>query len=142
MRQLLKKYRELVLYVAFGIGTVTVDVCLYSVLVDLVGIRWANAWGWCGAVLFAFLTNKYFVFRTGGKGSMAFWREFAEFLAARLLSLLIEVQGVAWLVKHGLNRPVFGITGGVAKVVVTGVVILVNYFLSKFLVFRPREVRL
>lgn len=142
MKKLLKKYRELVLYVAFGVGTVTVDVGIYSVLVDQVGIRWANAWGWCGAVLFAFLTNKYFVFCTGGQGHMAFWREFAEFLAARLLSLLVEVQGVAWLVKHGISRSVFGITGGVAKIIITGVVILLNYLLSKFLVFRPREARL
>lgn len=73
---------------------------------------------------------------------MAFWREFAEFLAARLLSLVIEVQGVALLVKHGFSRPVLGITGGAAKIVITGVVILLNYLLSKFLVFRPREARL
>ena len=142
MKQLLKRNRELLLYAVFGVGTVAVDVCLYSVLVDRVGIQWANAWGWCGAVLFAFLTNKYFVFCTGGKGGMAFWREFAEFLAARLLSLVIEVQGVALLVKHGFSRPVLGITGGAAKIVITGVVILLNYLLSKFLVFRPREARL
>ena len=54
LRQLLKKYRELILYAAFGVGTVAVDVGLYSILVETVGIRWANAWGWCGAVVFAF----------------------------------------------------------------------------------------
>lgn len=137
MKQLLQKYRELILYTVFGAGTVAVDVALYSLLVETVGIRWANAWGWCGAVLFAFLTNKYFVFRTGNRGAGAFWRELAEFLGARLLSLLVEVQGVDYLVRRGLDRPLLGITGGVAKVVITVVVILMNYLLSKFLVFRP-----
>lgn len=139
MRQLLKKYRELILYAAFGVGTVAVDVGLYSILVETVGIRWANAWGWCGAVIFAFLTNKYFVFCTGGRGTMAFWREFAEFVGGRLVSLLVEVQGVDYLVKHGFSRSVMGITGGAAKIVITVVVILINYLMSKFLVFRSRE---
>ena len=138
MKQL-DKYREFILYAAFGVGTVAVDVGLYSALVETVGIRGANAAGWCGAVLFAFFTNKYFVFRTGSEGRLAFWREFAEFVAARLLSLAIEVVGVDALVRRGFDRPVLGVTGGAAKVLITVVVILVNYLFSKFLVFRTRQ---
>lgn len=139
MKQLIARYRELILYAVFGAGTVAVDMVLYSLLVEPAGIRWANAWGWCGAVLFAFLTNRYFVFCTGGQGGMAFWREAAEFIGARLLSLLVEVYGVEALVRHGLDRSLLGVTGGVAKVVVTVAVIIINYVLSKFLVFRTRE---
>ena len=138
MKELLQKHRELIAYAVFGAGTVVVDVGLYSLTVGLLGIKLANAVGWCGAVLFAFFTNKYFVFRTGKGGFLAFLREFVEFTAARLLSLAVEVVGVDALVKRGLNRPVFGITGGVAKVVITVVVILMNYLLSKFIVFRTR----
>lgn len=138
MKKLLEKYREFIAYAAFGAGTVAVDVALYGLTVGLLGIRLANAVGWCGAVLFAFFTNKYFVFRTGNRGARAFWREFAEFVAGRLLSLAVEVVGVDALVKRGLNRPLLGITGGVAKVVITVVVILLNYLLSKFIVFRAR----
>lgn len=139
MKELLQKHREFIAYAAFGAGTVAVDVGLYSLTVGLLGIRLANVAGWCGAVLFAFFTNKYFVFRTGQRGLWAFLREFAEFIAARLLSLAVEVVGVDALVKRGLDRPIFGITGGVAKVVITVVVILMNYLLSKFIVFRTRE---
>lgn len=139
MKQLLRKYREFILYALFGIGTVTADVGLYCLLVGWVGIRWANAWGWLGAVLFAFFTNKYFVFRTGGKGGGAFWREFAGFVAVRLLSLLVEVRGVDYLVERGVDRPILGVTGGVAKVIVTVIVIIINYVMSKFFIFRVRE---
>lgn len=138
MKKLLEKYREFIAYTLFGAGTVAVDVALYSLTVGPLGIRLANAVGWCGAVLFAFFTNKYFVFRTGNQGGLAFWREFAEFVAGRLLSLAVEVVGVDALVKRGMNRPILGITGGVAKVVITAVVILLNYLLSKFIVFRAR----
>ncbi len=141
MKEILWRYRELILYAAFGVGTVIVDVGLYSLTVEQWGIRGANAIGWCGAVLFAFFTNKYFVFRSRSGGAWAFWREFAEFLAGRLLSLLIEVEGVDALVKRGFDRDLLGVTGGAAKVVVTVVVILVNYLISKFLVFRRRKVR-
>lgn len=138
MKELLQKYREFILYAAFGVGTTVVDVGLYSLLVDSCGIRLANAIGWCGAVLFAFFTNKYFVFQTGGGGAKTFWRELLEFVAARLLSLALEVVGVDALVSWGLDRPLLGVTGGLAKVVVTVVVILANYLFSKFLVFRKK----
>ena len=139
MKQLYGKYREFILYAAFGVGTVAVDVGLYALLVERLGIRLANFWGWLGAVLFAFVTNKYFVFCTGREGRAAFFRELLEFSLGRLLSMLIEVLGVDILVRRGFDRPLLGITGGTAKLLITGVVILVNYLVSKFLVFR--EVR-
>lgn len=136
MKQLYRKHREFILYAAFGVGTVAVDVGLYVLLVESAGIRAASFWGWLGSVLFAFVTNKYFVFCTGLEGRIAFLRELGEFTLGRLLSMLIEVLGVDMMVQRGFNRPLFGITGGAAKVLITGIVILVNYLLSKFFVFR------
>ena len=136
MKQLYSKHREFILYAAFGVGTVAVDVGLYVLLVESAGIRAASFWGWLGSVLFAFVTNKYFVGRTGPEGRIAFLRELGEFTLGRLLSMLIEVLGVDMLVQRGFDRPLLGITGGAAKVLITGIVILVNYLLSKFLVFR------
>lgn len=136
MKELYRKYREFILYTAFGTGTVAVDVGLYILLVEDLGIQAASFWGWLGSVLFAFLTNKYFVFCTGKEGRAAFFRELGEFTLGRLLSMFIEVLGVDVLVRRGFDRPVLGITGGAAKILITGVVILVNYLVSKFLVFR------
>ena len=136
MKELYRKYREFILYTAFGAGTVAVDVGLYILLVEELGIQMASFWGWLGSVLFAFLTNKYFVFCTGREGRAAFFRELGEFTLGRLLSMFIEVLGVDVLVRRGFDRPVLGITGGAAKILITGIVILVNYLVSKFLVFR------
>ena len=141
MRDLLQKNRELLLYALVGIGTITTDVGLYTLFVDQVGFRWANAIGWTGAVVFAFLTNKYIVFRTGGEGAGPFLREFLTFVAVRLMSLLVEVSGVDFLVRRGVDRPILGITGGVAKVIVTVLVIIINYVFSKFFIFRTGRMR-
>lgn len=136
MKQLYRKHREFILYTAFGAGTVAVDVGLYALLVESAGIQTASFWGWLGSVLFAFVTNKYFVFCTGPEGKAAFFRELSEFTLGRLLSMLIEVLGVDLLVRRGFDRPLLGVTGGTAKLLITGIVILVNYLVSKFLVFR------
>lgn len=136
MNQLYRKHREFILYAAFGTGTVAVDVGFYALLVERFGIQTASFWGWLGSVLFAFLTNKYFVFCTGKEGRVAFFRELGEFTLGRLLSMLIEVLGVDLLVRRGFDSPVLGIKGGAAKILITGIVILVNYLISKFLVFR------
>ena len=139
MKSLLQKNKEFLLYALFGIGTVAADIGLYTLFVDHVGILWANAIGWSGAVLFAFLTNKYFVFRTGGKGGVRFLREMIAFIVVRLVSLFIEVHGVNYLVDHGINQRIFGITGGLAKLLVTILVIVINYVFSKFFIFRTRR---
>ena len=133
------KHREFILYALFGVGTVAIDVGLYSLLVEPLGIRWANFWGWCGAVLFAFWTNKYFVFRRGHEGCRAFLREFGEFTLVRAASLLVEVFGVDFLVGIGVDYALFGIRGGYAKVVATVAAIIINYVFSKFLIFRVRR---
>lgn len=136
MKQLYEKHREFILYAAFGAGTVAVDVGIYVLLVETAGIQAASFWGWLGSVLFAFLTNKYFVFRAGHEGPGAFFRELGEFTLGRLLSMVLEVMGVDILVRRGFDRPLLGVTGGRAKVLITLLVILMNYLISKFLVFR------
>ena len=139
LKALFFRYRELLLYGVFGAGTVAVDMALYALLVDRTGIRWANVWSWCGAVLFAFFTNKYLVFQRSREGARAFGRELLEFVAARLASLLVQVGGVELLFRMGLNQSVLGVTGGLSKALVTVLVILINYVLSKFLIFRRKE---
>ena len=141
MGKILQRHREFLLYALFGVGTVAIDVGLYSLLVAFIGILWANACGWLGAVLFAFWSNKYFVFPAGHEGVQAFLRAFLEFVTVRLASLLIEVYGVNALVEYGVTETVFGIRGGMAKVIVTVVVIVINYVFSKFLIFRKQEAK-
>ena len=128
MGQLLKRQEEFIRYALFGIAAVAADVLVYALTVGHLGIRLANALSWLAALVAAFITNKYWVFHRGKEGPA-------------LAGLLVQVWGTDALVRKGFQRPLLGIQGGAAKLLTTVIVIALNYFFSKFLVFRPREVQ-
>ena len=66
-------------------------------------------------------------------------REFVSFIGARLATGVIEWFGVPYFSTHGLTHPLFGVKGLLAKVVVSIVVIILNYIFSKFLVFIKKD---
>ena len=134
MKKLFEKYRQLALYLFFGVTTTAVNWLVYTPLQPLVGMTTANALAWLGAVSYAFVTNKLFVFDSRS------WKnwigEGIKFFGARLLSGLFEIFLPTALFALGLDMPLFGIDGGVAKALVSLLIIVMNYVTSKFLVFR------
>ncbi len=141
MGQLLKQHEEFIRYALFGIAAVAADVLVYALTVGQLGVRFANALSWLAALVTAFITNKYWVFHRGEDSPAQFFREFFEFTATRLGALFIQVWGTDALVRKGFQRSLWGIHGGAAKLLTTMIVITLNYFFSKFLVFRPNEVQ-
>ena len=127
--------RETVSYVVFGVLTTLVNIVAFLMCSTLLPIPPAlstlvnNAIAWVIAVLFAYVVNKLFVFRSKTAGWRAAWREFALFIAARLLSFGVDELGM-WLmidVSH-INR-------GVSKIAMNVVVMVMNYFFSKWFIF-------
>ena len=64
--------------------------------------------------------------------------EMAKFYSTRLLVGLLEIVLVPVLVWVGLDIPLFGIDGMQCKIIVTPIVILLNYSCGKWLVFRKK----
>lgn len=138
---LYKKHREIVNYLVFGGLTTLVSLGTYALFVDLCGlpILAGKALSWVCAVTFAFVTNKLWVFfsrRTDGKTVL---REAVRFFASRGATGVVEFAGLPLLMKLGLDQAWLGVEGFAANVVVTVVVIVLNYVLSKFLVFRQKS---
>lgn len=133
MKRLFEKYRQVALYLIFGVTTTAVNWLIYTPLQGLVGMTAANALAWLGAVLYAFVTNKLLVFesRTG-----AWLQEGIKFFGSRIFSGLMEIFLPTALFALGLDMPLFTIEGGAAKALVSVLIIVMNYVLSKFLVFR------
>ena len=131
---LCKRYRELILYVFFGGMTTLVDWTISFVLyaVDC-NVHAANVIAWCAAVLFAFITNRTLVFesRTKGIGSIA--RELTVFSGGRVLTLLLQ-EGVVFLLFDLLSWNKYAV-----KIIAAVLVVILNYFISKFLVFRKKK---
>lgn len=133
--QLIKKYRHILLYLFFGVTTTAVNWCIYAVSHDLLGMTAANAVAWLGAVVYAFVTNKLFVFESKSVQVKVWLTEGAKFFASRVFSGVVEVLLPTGLFALGLDQSLFGLEGGIAKALVSLVVIVMNYVLSKFLVF-------
>lgn len=132
----MKRFRELFLYLLFGGLTTLVNFTAYSLTVDHCGITLSNAIAWAAAVLFAFFTNKAYVFRSKASALGAVLRELAAFVGGRAVSGVLEIFLPGILVQLGLNQTAFGITGFWAKAAVSVFVVVLNYFVSKFIVFK------
>lgn len=93
----------------------------------------ANIIAWVAAVLFAFITNKLFVFESKNKKPGVVFKEFAGFVSGRILSLvLFEVLLFTLLCTIGLNDYI-------AKIAISVIVVIFNYIVSKLLVFRNKK---
>lgn len=133
--ELFRKYRELIQYGFWGVMTTLVNYVVYFVCTKLAGIDYliSNVIAWCVAVIFAFVVNKVFVFQAKGWGGKALLWEFGSFVSARVLSGVMET-GLLWLFVEQLH---FG--DAVIKIVAGVLVVIINYFFSKLIIFRKKE---
>ena len=138
IRELTIKYKEFLIYLIFGVLTTIVSWGTYALFVSLLNlsIEISNSLSWVCAVLFAFVTNKFFVFESKNRNLKTIFKEFITFVSSRLLTGAIEIFGVPILVKIGLGATIFGIDGMVAKVLVSVIVVILNYIFSKLIVFK------
>ena len=131
--RLFDKYREVILYVFFGGLTTVISIASYALCVKLLGMNElvANVISWVLAVLFAFFTNRKWVF-DGTEGESSLWAQMASFFGGRVFTLLVEelilLVFVTWLRLDGVA----------VKTVAQVAVIVLNYFISKFWVFRKK----
>ena len=132
----MKKMREIGLYLLFGGLTTLVNFLTYTLVVKTFGVTLSNAVAWVVAVLFAFVTNRKWVFRSPSKH----WeKELLTFVGGRALSGVLEIFLPTLLITLGLTQTAFDIPGFWAKVAVSILVVLLNYVVSKFLVFQNRS---
>ena len=134
-KQLMDKYKELIRYVIFGVLTTAVDYGVYTVLFKLMNVNdtLANAIGWLAAVVFAFITNKLFVFDSNTKKLSNILYEFGTFFAARI------VTGVVYIGGYPILTEKFKINGFITKALLSVFNIVVNYVFSKFITFKKKK---
>lgn len=127
-----KKHKEVLLYLFFGGCAFVISIASYAVANVTFGINEliANIISWVLAVLFAFFTNRGWVFQSETHTAMAFWKQFAEFIGGRVATLVVEEAIIfVFITLMGLNSVA-------VKVAAQVVVIVLNYVISKFWVFK------
>lgn len=131
--QLMKRERELILYGIFGVGSTVINIVVFHLCgVLALPLIPSNVIAWFFAFSFAFITNKGIVFQSRGWTDKAALREFASFLAVRLFTLALDTALMCVLVEW------LSVDRLLSKIVVNVIVILVNYIVSKFFIFRKR----
>ena len=129
------KYKEIINYLVFGGLATVVNFVTYFIVARLMGIDEVLSSGisWFFSVLFAYITNKLFVFESKTDGIKAVLIEMGSFFLARIVSgILCDVGTFAIMVK------VFNINDLFAKVVTQIMVVIVNYIFSKLIIFRKK----
>lgn len=133
LKKLCVQYKELILYGIFGVLTTLVNIITFYLL-DLlhINIYISNTIAFIVSVIFAFVTNKLFVFESKSWKKDILIKESFSFLSARLFSYLLDMGTIYLLVD------ILKINKLISKIIANIIVIIVNYITSKLLVFKKR----
>ena len=126
-----QKHKEVLLYLLFGGLTTVVSVVSFALFVGL-GLNElvANVLSWILAVLFAYVTNRTWVFASKADTRAGIVREMASFFGGRVATLLVE-EGLLAVFITWLGLPAVPV-----KIAAQVIVIVLNYVVSKFFVFK------
>ena len=132
LKAMVEKHRDVLLYLFFGVLTTVVNYVVYLPCYNVLGLSGSvsNVIAWVGAVAFAYVTNKPFVFRSHDWSAKTVIPELTKFVGCRIgsgaLETAIILVTVDWL----------GWNGNAMKLLTSVLVVVLNYIGSKLLVFR------
>lgn len=130
------EYKEVINYLVFGVLAMVVNFVSYYIFAKMLNLDEVISSGlsWFCSVLFAYITNKIFVFESKTETLKAFFIEMISFFLARIISgALCDVGTFALMVK------VFHINDIFSKIVTQVMVVIVNYLFSKLIIFRKKK---
>ncbi len=132
LKELLARYRGIILYAIFGLLTTVVNVGVYYLCFSVIALSnvLSTLLAWFISVLFAFVTNKIWVFESRSFEAVVLLREALSFFSCRLLT------GALDLVIMYVAVDVMGWNEMLWKLISNVIVIVSNYCASRILIFR------
>ena len=132
IKMLLKKYNRLLSYLFFGALTTLVNYVVYFPLYNRLNLSagFSNIISWFVSVLFAYFTNKSFVFKSNNWSLKAALPELSKFFGCRFGSGLLETL-LIWVCVDLLSW-----NGNLFKLIVSILVVILNYISSRWVVFK------
>lgn len=129
---LYKKHEEGINYLIFGFLAFVLNYILYFIFADAIAMHYMAATGlsWVLTVVFAYWTNRTFVFKSQNKATASVVKEFVSFIGARVATEVLELALMYVLVD------VLTVNDKISKLVCQVIVILANYVLSKIWIFK------
>ena len=134
IKLLLKKVltREVIMYLIFGVITTLVNLVCFTIMTSLFFLNenFSKGVAIVLAVLVAYFTNRKWVFTSKAETFKEKLNEFGKFILARAVTMVIEYAGFALLFN------VLGIQKDISNISITVLVVILNYFFSKFFTFK------
>lgn len=137
IKELYKKYKEIVNYLIFGVLTTLVSLAVYYISVltflnpeNAFQLQVANIISWIAGVAFAYFTNRKYVFESKEANKL---KEASKFVLARVTTLVMDML-IMWLgvtILHGNDK--------IVKLISQVVVVVANYVFSKIFVFKKEK---
>lgn len=122
------KKNEIILYLIFGILTTIVNILSYLFITDILNIHYliSNIIAWFLSVLFAYITNRIWVFKSKNDNLI---KEFGLFLSGRIFSGVLDTTLMFLFIGIFLWNDL------ISKIIINIIVVIVNYIISKVIVF-------
>lgn len=146
LNELIKKIcnKEVISYIIFGVLTTIVNIVISYVLKAIFHIdgNIASTTGIICSILFAYFTNRKWVFHSYANTYKEKWIEFGKFILGRAFTMIIEIIGVFLL--NDVIHSFYGMFSDniaylINKVLITIIVIILNFFISKFFAFKETK---
>lgn len=132
LKSFLKKYEHLIAYLFFGVLTTLINLVSFWLLSSFTKIATVPATiiAWIIAVIFAFVTNKIWVFKSKNKTRKETTKEIINFLIARVATLFVEIL-IMWLMVDKFHQDKL-----IWKLLCNVITVVLNYLFSRLFVFK------
>ena len=127
--------KQLILYLFFGVCTTAINTICYGILYELLLVNnvLSPILAWLAAVIFAFVTNKVFVFESKRNNATEKLSEITSFFGCRILTGILDVVIMAVAVDY------LRWNGLLWKLISNIIVTIINYIASKFFIFKDKN---
>lgn len=134
IKELIAKYKELIAYGIFGVLTTVINIVVYTLCYNRLGISnvVSNIVAWILSVLFAYVTNKIWVFESRATEIKVLLYEMGTFFGCRLATGLLDLF-IMYITVDGL-----ALNSTLMKCISNVIVIITNYIFSKLVIFKRK----
>lgn len=124
--------KETISYLIFGVLTTLVDTITFFISNNVLKVEYvfATMVAWVLAVIFAYVTNKLWVFNSKNTKINVILKEAANFFIARILSLIFTI---IWMI---VTVEIIGVDEFLSKILANIFVVIINYLFSKLFIFK------
>ena len=135
IKELFNKYKEVINYLIFGVLTTVVNYVSYLILAKVFNVNYlaSTVISQIISIIFAYVTNKIFVFESKTTTTKELIKEMVSFFGFRGISLLLDMAFMYIFVD------LLKLNDAVMKLVSNVLIVIANYVFSKLFVFKKEK---